>query len=88
MRGFKSETEGLALHCLQEGGELNKSIPTPEGQSEVWMNAVNEMLKQQITLRIDADILDWFRSLGDGYQARINDALRIQMGRDMDKCDN
>ena len=52
------------------------------------MNAVNEMLKQQITLRIDADILDWFRSLGDGYQARMNDALRIQMGRDMDKCDN
>ena len=44
-------------------------------------------MKKQITLRIDGDILDWFRSGGDGYQSRINDALRIQMGRSMDKSD-
>jgi uncharacterized protein (DUF4415 family) len=32
--------------------------------------------KQQVTLRIDRDVLDKFRSTGDGWQRRINDALR------------
>ena len=32
--------------------------------------------KQKITLRIDADIADHFRSSGPGWQTRLNDALR------------
>ncbi len=32
--------------------------------------------KQQVTLRIDADVLEWFRSQGRGYQTRINALLR------------
>lgn len=32
--------------------------------------------KKQITLRLDADIIDWFAADGAGYQTRINDALR------------
>jgi len=33
-------------------------------------------VKQQITLRIDADLLAWFRAQGGKYQTRINAALR------------
>ncbi len=33
-------------------------------------------VKQQLTLRLDADLIDWFRRSGDGYQTRINAALR------------
>jgi len=33
-------------------------------------------IKQPITLRIDADILAWFKKQGRGYQTRINRALR------------
>jgi uncharacterized protein (DUF4415 family) len=36
--------------------------------------------KASITIRIDRDILDWFRSQGDGYQTRINAVLRMYMG--------
>jgi uncharacterized protein (DUF4415 family) len=36
--------------------------------------------KQQITLRIDADVLDWFKATGKGYQTRINTALRQFVG--------
>ncbi len=36
--------------------------------------------KQQITLRIDADVLDWFRATGKGYQTNINAALRQFVG--------
>jgi uncharacterized protein (DUF4415 family) len=32
--------------------------------------------KAQVTLRIDADVLDWFRGRGRGYQTRINSILR------------
>jgi len=33
-------------------------------------------VKQQVTLRIDADLLAWFRGQGGKYQTRINAALR------------
>jgi uncharacterized protein (DUF4415 family) len=32
--------------------------------------------KQAISLRIDQDILDWFRNGGPGYQTRMNAVLR------------
>jgi uncharacterized protein (DUF4415 family) len=32
--------------------------------------------KQRVTLRLDADLLAWFRRRGRGYQARINAILR------------
>ena len=35
--------------------------------------------KRRITLRLDADVLDWFKSGGQGYQTRINAILRAFM---------
>jgi uncharacterized protein (DUF4415 family) len=35
--------------------------------------------KKQLTIRIDADVLDWLRSQGKGYQTRINRILRVAM---------
>ncbi|HEX7026437.1 MAG TPA: BrnA antitoxin family protein [Gammaproteobacteria bacterium] len=35
--------------------------------------------KQTITIRLDADVLDWFRRQGRGYQTRINKLLRSYM---------
>ena len=35
--------------------------------------------KTRITMRIDQDVLKFFRSLGPGYQPRINDVLRTFM---------
>jgi uncharacterized protein (DUF4415 family) len=36
--------------------------------------------KKQVTLRLDADIIDRFRSEGPGWQTRINAALRKAVG--------
>jgi uncharacterized protein (DUF4415 family) len=33
------------------------------------------------SVRLDADILDFFKSQGSGYQSRINDALRAELNR-------
>lgn len=38
-------------------------------------------MKKRITIRIDGDVLEWFRSIGGNYQTAINDALRSYMGQ-------
>ena len=32
--------------------------------------------KSQLTLRIDSDVLEWFRARGAGYQSQMNAILR------------
>ena len=32
--------------------------------------------KEAISLRVDADVLEWFRAQGEGYQTRMNAVLR------------
>jgi uncharacterized protein (DUF4415 family) len=36
--------------------------------------------KRAVSLRLDADLIDWFRGSGPGWQTRINDALRKLAG--------
>lgn len=35
--------------------------------------------KSQVTLRLDRDVLVWFKAQGRGYQTRINSLLRAYM---------
>ena len=35
--------------------------------------------KAQVTLRIDRDVLEWFKSQGRGYQTQINALLKAYM---------
>lgn len=35
--------------------------------------------KKQLTLRIDTDVVDWYKKQGRGYQTRINSLLRAYM---------
>ncbi len=35
--------------------------------------------KKLLTLRIDSDVVEWYRSQGSGYQTRINALLRAYM---------
>jgi len=35
--------------------------------------------KTQVTLRLDSDVLSWFKTQGRGYQTRINSLLRAYM---------
>jgi len=40
-------------------------------------------LKKPVTLRLDADVIAWFKKDGRRYQTRINAALRKVMVREM-----
>jgi uncharacterized protein (DUF4415 family) len=39
----------------------------------------NRPRKQRISLRVDVEVVDWFKSKGPGYQTRINRILRRAM---------
>ena len=42
--------------------------------------------KQIVTIRLDVDMLDWFKSAGPGYQTRINQLLRDHMDAERAKA--
>jgi uncharacterized protein (DUF4415 family) len=42
-------------------------------------NSTVVALKQIVTIRLDTDMLDWFKGAGPGYQTRINQILRQYM---------
>lgn len=50
----------------------------PELDEEFFRNAQVHLPvgKQLISLRIDRDVLDWFKQQGKGYQTKINAILR------------
>lgn len=49
--------------------------------ADFWAGAavVEPVAKQAISLRVDEDVLAWFRSLGPRYQTRMNAVLRSYM---------
>ena len=55
----------------------------PELTDEQWQNAIRRRgykpVKQQITARLDSDVLHWLKSQGKGYQSRMNEILRKEM---------
>ena len=65
-------------------GALSLSAPVP--QSKLHALKIRDLyrpLNKPITLRVDADVLAWFKKDGRRYQTRINQALRKAMEREM-----
>jgi uncharacterized protein (DUF4415 family) len=44
--------------------------------------------KQSVTMRLDSDVLIWFKSQGQGYQTRINRLLRSYMDVQLHHADH
>jgi uncharacterized protein (DUF4415 family) len=65
--------------------DINTSAPDAHVMSEEkWATArpfreVFRPIKKLVSLRIDADVLDWYQRQGEGYQTRINKTLRDRM---------
>ena len=54
---------------------------TPEmfARAVAWRGLKVVPRKALLSLRIDSDVIDWFRSQGPGYQSRMNALLRAYM---------
>ena len=80
----KSQSD-LARVREKSEAELERDIaadPDFAGISDAWLataEAVRPIPKALLSLRIDADVIDWFKRQGPGYQSRMNAALRAFM---------
>jgi uncharacterized protein (DUF4415 family) len=73
----KAEIKTLA--ALPENRINTAALPEQKDWSGARRGVFFRPIKQQLTLRLDADLIDWFKThapTGEGYQTRINSALR------------
>lgn len=72
----------LAALAARAESEIDFS-DLPATQAQDWASAVRGQfyrpLKQQLTVRIDADVVEWLKGQGKGYQSRLNQILRSAM---------
>jgi uncharacterized protein (DUF4415 family) len=59
--------------------EIPEISPEQFAQAIVRRELKPAETKVQLTIRIDKDVLEWYRKRGRGYQARINSLLRAYM---------
>jgi len=69
-RRTKTAKSGRIARLRAAADELRRS---PE------MAEMYRPIKRPVTLRLDADVIAWFKAQGRGYQTRINRALRAVM---------
>jgi len=78
--GKKSIKSDLARLDRMKDSEVDYSDIPPLGDeffktaTVAWPPA-----KRQLTIRLDADVLNWLKASGRGYQTRINRILRAAM---------
>jgi uncharacterized protein (DUF4415 family) len=79
----KSQTDWERLETMEDENIDLSDIPelTPEmfAKAVVKRGLKSKENKAQLTIRVDRDVLAWFKSQGRGYQTRINSLLRAYM---------
>jgi uncharacterized protein (DUF4415 family) len=85
----KSKTDLKRLAALEDKNIDLSEIPaiTPKmfAKAVVRRNLEQVPRKEQLTLRIDSDVVKWYRRQGPGYQTRINLLLRAYMEEHLKK---
>jgi len=74
---FDKELSVKELAALPDGDIDYSDIP--ELDETFWKNATvrwPDRPKQPLNVRFDADVVEWFKSQGRGYQTRMNAVLR------------
>jgi uncharacterized protein (DUF4415 family) len=80
-KGAKGNTDWQKLRALTDP-EVIFTEDAPATSPEDWANAIAHTglpvpsHKTQIALRIDDDVLAWFKAQGAGYQTRMNAVLK------------
>lgn len=75
----EQRTELKSLEALQDDAIDTSDAPELLDWSGAKRGLFYRPVKQQLTLRLDADVVAWFKSHAgsdEGYQTRINRALR------------
>ncbi|UUC48534.1 MULTISPECIES: BrnA antitoxin family protein [Pseudomonas] len=74
-----SKTDWKRL-LVEQGDDAIDTSDIPELGDDFFRRAqLRVPAKQTVTIRLDADVLEWFKAQGSGYQTRINQLLRLYM---------
>ena len=75
----KSDWEKAMSVPLPDGSDPDDAMEdlTPEQLALATTELPMPRNKKHASLRLDADMLDWFRAQGRGYQTRMNAVLRL-----------
>ena len=90
MAKSESRTDMARLRQMTEA-ELERAIAADADWNAVpkdWhlkAEAVMPMQKKLFSLRLDTDVLEWFREQGTGYQTRMNAVLRSFMEHEVER---
>jgi len=79
----KSRRSGLRSPGAEKSPAKTRRSGTPTAALISDILELYRPLKKPITVRIDADVLAWFKKDGSRYQTRLNRALRQVMEREM-----
>jgi len=77
----KLQAELDALADLPDSQIDLTEMPPVADWSKGERGALFRPIKRALSLRIDADVIDWFQRQGSGYQTRMNAALREYVER-------
>jgi len=69
----------FAILVLVPGKFDTSDIPEIRDWSHAAIGKFYRPVKEPVSLRLDADVLDWLKRQGPGYQTRINSLLRSAM---------
>jgi uncharacterized protein (DUF4415 family) len=75
----KRNKEIAALKKMKDDQIDTSDIPEMTDWNGAVVGKFFRPIKEPVTIRIDADVLDWLKSKGKGYQTRINQLLRAAM---------
>lgn len=72
-----------ALKAMPDSAINYSDIPplTDEFSKKAEVGRFYKPVKQSVTIRLDADVVAWFKSLGGKYQTALNQALRDYMAQ-------
>lgn len=77
----QKKTELKRLAAMRDEDIDFSDIPEQLDWSGAVVGKFYRPVKKQVTLRIDADVLAWFKAQGGKYQTEVNRALREHMAR-------
>jgi uncharacterized protein (DUF4415 family) len=75
----KRNKEVAVLKKMKDSEIDTSDIPEMTDWSGAAVGRFFRPIKQPVTIRIDADVLNWLKSKGKGYQTRVNQLLRAAM---------
>ena len=73
------ERELAALAALPDAAIDTSDLPESDGWDQAERGRFWRPVKRSVTIRLDADVLDWFRRREPKYQTAINRVLREHM---------